>query len=193
MINHINNNINLQKQLCFHLHYHLSKCELLNVRIPLNIKGWETKLAFCLFLELFTNWRDLNPWTFLAWTNGGMIAQGNCVSLATKQRKWCWLTMTPLPLRLWLSTFPERYPCYAGLFSLHGCSGLREGNFTASSAGADPAGPLVGGGLLGKVSEKGSLWGPRLSLKELLLGGRGAQREECTVEQILLFSFNRLH
>lgn len=52
----------------------------------------------------------------------------------------------------------------------------------ASSAGASPAGPLVGGGLLRKVSEKGPLWGPGLSLKEPLLGG-SAQGEGCTLEQ----------
>lgn len=52
----------------------------------------------------------------------------------------------------------------------------------ASSAGASPAGPLVGGGLLRKVSEKGPLWGLRLSLKGPLVGGR-AQGEEYTAEQ----------
>lgn len=56
----------------------------------------------------------------------------------------------------------------------------------ASSAGASPAGPPVGGGLLRKVSEKGPLWGPRLSLKELLGGGSagaGGGGRQCTLEQ----------
>lgn len=52
----------------------------------------------------------------------------------------------------------------------------------ASPAGVSPADPPVGGGLLGKVAEKGPLSGPRLSLKEPLLGGR-ARGEECPSEQ----------
>lgn len=52
----------------------------------------------------------------------------------------------------------------------------------ASSAGASPAGSLVGRSLLRKVSETGPLWGPKLLLKEPLLGG-GAQGKEQTLEQ----------
>lgn len=52
----------------------------------------------------------------------------------------------------------------------------------ASSAGASPAGPLMGGGLLRKVSEKGPLWALRLSFKEPLPGG-SAQGEEYALEQ----------
>lgn len=65
----------------------------------------------------------------------------------------------------------------------------------AFPAGASPGGPLVGGGLLRKVSEKGPLWGPMLSLKDPLLGGsagaggvggRGKGERQCTLEQYTL-------
>lgn len=70
----------------------------------------------------------------------------------------------------------------------HSHSGIgRETVCVASSAGASPAGPLVGRGMLRKVSEKGLLWGPWLSLKEPLQGG-SAQGEERILEQnILIF------
>lgn len=48
----------------------------------------------------------------------------------------------------------------------------------ASSAGASPAELVLGEGLLRKVSGKGPLWGPRLSLKE------PSSRWQCLVEGV---------
>lgn len=81
----------------------------------------------------------------------------------------------------------EMYLCYPGLFSLmqaqHGNSGKREGKHARGILRRNKASRATG---VERPAEKGvrerSSQGPRLSLKEPLLGG-GAQEEEGALEQ----------
>lgn len=95
--------------------------------------------------------------------------------------------MTSLPLQLWPGASGEMYLCYPGLFSLmqaqHGNSGKREGKHARGILRRNKASRATG---VQRPAEKGvrerSSQGPRLSLKEPLLGG-GAQEEEDALEQ----------
>lgn len=95
--------------------------------------------------------------------------------------------MTSLPLQLWPGASGEMYLCYSGVFSLtqaqHGNSGEWEGKRLCGILSRDKTFRATG---VQRPAEKSvrerSTRGPRLSLKEPLLGG-GAQEEGGTLEQ----------
>lgn len=103
--------------------------------------------------------------------------------------------MTSLPLQLWPGASGEMYLCYSGVFSLtqaqHGNSGEWEGKRLCGILSRDKT--FRGTGVQ-RPAEKSvrerSTRGPRLSLKEPLLGG-GAQEEGVHWSKVLT-SFSRI-